>query len=145
MFHLPLSGDLTLPQTLFFRSDRSGNHRLLRSFDFSDPQRVQYLDMILKWGNWNLFQELLAVLRSIGDRHSGVSIANVATRWVLDQPAVGAVIIGESPDPIAPTSRRPLISRSLITIISTHLPSPLAVHPAMIYITPWAPSTRSSD
>jgi len=52
--------------------------------------------MILKvWGDWTLFQELLAVLRSIGDRHGGVSIANVATRWVLDQPAVGAVIIGE--------------------------------------------------
>jgi len=52
--------------------------------------------MILKvWGDWTLFQELLAVLRSIGNRHGGVSIANVATRWVLDQPAVGAVIIGE--------------------------------------------------
>ena len=51
--------------------------------------------MILKaWGDWTLFQELLAVLRSIGDRHGGASIANVATRWVLDQPAVGAVIIG---------------------------------------------------
>lgn len=52
--------------------------------------------MILKaWGDWALFQELLTVLRSIGDSHCGVSIANVATRWVLDQPAVGAVIIGE--------------------------------------------------
>jgi aryl-alcohol dehydrogenase-like predicted oxidoreductase len=52
--------------------------------------------MILKaWGDWTLFQELLVVLRSVGDRHGGVSIANVATRWVLDQPAVGAVIIGE--------------------------------------------------
>lgn len=52
--------------------------------------------MILKaWGNWSLFQELLSVLRLIGDRHGGVSIANVATRWVLDQPAVGAVIIGQ--------------------------------------------------
>ena len=52
--------------------------------------------MILKaWGDWALFQELLVVLRSIGNRHGGVSIANVATRWVLDQPAVGAVIIGE--------------------------------------------------
>ena len=52
--------------------------------------------MILKaWGDWSLFQELLVVLRSVGDRHGGVGIANVATRWVLDQPAVGAVIIGE--------------------------------------------------
>lgn len=59
------------------------------------PSQRKYLDMILKaWGDWALFQELLAVLRSIGSRHGGVSIANVATRWVLEQPAVGAVIIG---------------------------------------------------
>jgi len=59
------------------------------------PSQRKYLDMILKaWGDWNLFQELLVVLRTIGDRRGGVSIANVATRWVLDQPAVGAVIIG---------------------------------------------------
>jgi hypothetical protein len=52
--------------------------------------------MIVKaWGSWALFQELLVVLRGVGDRHSGASISNVATRWVLDQPAVGAVIIGE--------------------------------------------------
>ena len=52
--------------------------------------------MIVKaWGDWPLFQQLLGVLRSIGDRHGGASIANVATRWVLDHPFVGAVIIGE--------------------------------------------------
>lgn len=56
----------------------------------------QYLDMILKaWGDWPLFQQLLSVLRAIGDRHGGVSIANVAMRWVLDHPCVGAVIIGQ--------------------------------------------------
>lgn len=49
------------------------------------------------WGNWALFQTLLAVLRDVGDRHGGVSIANVATRWVLDHPFVGAVIIGNNP------------------------------------------------
>ena len=52
--------------------------------------------MIVKaWGDWPLFQQLLGVLRSIGDRHAGASIANIATRWVLDYPCVGAVIIGE--------------------------------------------------
>jgi len=59
------------------------------------PSQRKYLDMILKvWGDWNLFQTLLSTLRSIGDRHDGVSIANVATRWVLDHAFVGAVIIG---------------------------------------------------
>ena len=53
--------------------------------------------MILKaWGSWALFQELLATLRTIGNRHDAASIANVATRWVLDHSFVGAVIIGSS-------------------------------------------------
>ena len=52
--------------------------------------------MIVKaWGSWELFQSLLSVLRTIGDRH-GKSIANIATRWVLDHPFVGAVIIGNN-------------------------------------------------
>ena len=51
--------------------------------------------MIVKaWGSWALFQSLLAVLRSIADKYD-VSIANVATRWVLDHPFVGAVLIGK--------------------------------------------------
>lgn len=59
------------------------------------PSQRKYYDMIVKaWGDWPLFQELLAVLRAIGDRHGGASIANVATRWVLDHRCVGAVIIG---------------------------------------------------
>ncbi|KAF8147887.1 NADP-dependent oxidoreductase domain-containing protein [Crassisporium funariophilum] len=58
------------------------------------PSQRKYLDVIVKaWGSWELFQSLLLVLRMIGDRHER-SIANVATRWVLDHPFVGAVIIG---------------------------------------------------
>ena len=56
----------------------------------------QYLDTIVNvWGSWDLFQALLLVLRQIGDRH-GRSISNIATRWVLDHPFVGAVLIGMS-------------------------------------------------
>lgn len=56
---------------------------------------LQYLDIILKvWGDWELFQTLLSVLRTIGDRHENASIANIATRWVLDHPCVGAVLVG---------------------------------------------------
>ena len=52
--------------------------------------------MILQaWGDWSLFQSLLGALRKIGDKHAGVSISNVAVRWVLEHPFVGAVIIGE--------------------------------------------------
>ncbi|CAG7849281.1 SubName: Full=Uncharacterized protein {ECO:0000313/EMBL:CCA69495.1} [Serendipita indica DSM 11827] len=65
------------------------------------PSQKKYLDIILSaWGTWSLFQRLLHVLRTIADRRSTgdarrVSIANVATRWVLDHDEfVGAVIIG---------------------------------------------------
>lgn len=51
--------------------------------------------MILRaWGTWDLFQTLLHLLRDIADRHGGVSIANVATRWVLEHRFVGAAILG---------------------------------------------------
>ncbi len=51
--------------------------------------------MIVKaWGSWSLFQSLLSLLRSIADKYEGTSIANIATRWVLDHSFVGAVIIG---------------------------------------------------
>jgi aryl-alcohol dehydrogenase-like predicted oxidoreductase len=54
----------------------------------------QYLDIIVNaWGTWELFQSLLRLLRKIGDRH-GVTVSNIATRWVLDHAFVGAVIIG---------------------------------------------------
>lgn len=63
--------------------------------------------MIVKaWGTWELFQSLLTVLRMIGDQHGGLSIANIATRWVLDHPFVGAVIIGEYTPPRWETSRQ---------------------------------------
>ena len=50
--------------------------------------------MILNWGSWTLFQELLVVLAAIATKHGGVSLSNVATRWVLDFEFVGAVIVG---------------------------------------------------
>lgn len=53
----------------------------------------KYKNMIDAWGGWELFQELLAVLKQIADGHS-VSIANVAVRYILDKPAVAGVIAG---------------------------------------------------
>jgi aryl-alcohol dehydrogenase-like predicted oxidoreductase len=44
------------------------------------------------WGGWALFQELLRALRTVARRH-GVSVAAVARRWVLDQPAVSFIIV----------------------------------------------------
>ena len=53
----------------------------------------KYMKMIEAWGGWNLFQELLSVLNKIAQKHN-VNIANVATRYILDKPAVAGVIIG---------------------------------------------------
>lgn len=53
----------------------------------------KYKRMIDAWGGWELFQELLATLKEIGGRHNA-SVANVATRYILDKPAVAGVIIG---------------------------------------------------
>jgi aryl-alcohol dehydrogenase-like predicted oxidoreductase len=62
-------------------------------FAFENRSLVKYRLIIDEFGPWPLFQDLLAALRSIGDRH-GVSLASVATRWVLEQPQVGAAIVG---------------------------------------------------
>ncbi|MER5174711.1 MAG: aldo/keto reductase [Candidatus Nitrosocosmicus sp.] len=53
----------------------------------------KYKKMIDVWGGWNLFQELLFTLKEIAQKHN-VSIANVATRYILGKPAVAGVIIG---------------------------------------------------
>jgi aryl-alcohol dehydrogenase-like predicted oxidoreductase len=53
----------------------------------------KYKRMIDAWGGWALFQELLAALKQIADKHQ-VSIANVGVRYILDRPAVAGVIVG---------------------------------------------------
>ena len=44
-------------------------------------------------GGWGALQRVLVAAKRVGDRH-GVSIANVATRSILDQPGVAGVIVG---------------------------------------------------
>jgi aryl-alcohol dehydrogenase-like predicted oxidoreductase len=53
----------------------------------------KYMGMIDAWGGWGLFQELLTALKQVADKHA-VSLANVAVRYILDQPAVAGVIAG---------------------------------------------------
>ena len=54
---------------------------------------TKYKLIIDDFGGWDLFQHLLRVLRGIADTH-GADIATVASRAVLDLPAVAAVIVG---------------------------------------------------
>jgi aryl-alcohol dehydrogenase-like predicted oxidoreductase len=53
----------------------------------------KYKNMVDTWGGWSLFQELLQAIAQIAEKH-GVSIANVAVRYILDKPAVAGVIVG---------------------------------------------------
>ena len=58
-----------------------------------DWSKLKYKRFIDAVGGWDVLQTVLAALRGVARRH-GVSVANVATRWVLEQPAVAAVIVG---------------------------------------------------
>ncbi len=59
----------------------------------SNRSLIKYKLVIDDSGGWGAFQQLLRLLRGIADRH-GVSIAAVATRWVLQRAGVAAAIVG---------------------------------------------------
>ena len=61
--------------------------------ELSNPSLLKYKKFIDNWGGWNLFQNLLSTLYEISSTY-GVSIANVATRYILDKPNVAGVILG---------------------------------------------------
>ncbi|MBY6146854.1 aldo/keto reductase [Mameliella alba] len=58
-----------------------------------DWSRMKYMRFIETAGGWERFQRLLAALAQVGERH-GVSLSNVASRWVLEQGATAGVIVG---------------------------------------------------
>jgi aryl-alcohol dehydrogenase-like predicted oxidoreductase len=62
-------------------------------FDLDTASLQKYKNMIDAWGGWALYQDLLAVLKRIADKH-GVSIANLGCAYVLARPVVAGVIIG---------------------------------------------------
>ena len=61
----------------------------------TNRSRVKYKLIIDEFGGWDLFQSLLETLRKVAERH-GASIANVASRYVLELPLVAGVIVGAS-------------------------------------------------
>jgi aryl-alcohol dehydrogenase-like predicted oxidoreductase/enamine deaminase RidA (YjgF/YER057c/UK114 family) len=61
--------------------------------EVGDWSKMKYRRFIDAVGGWAALQGVLRAAKQVADRH-GVSIANVATRWVLEQPAVAAVIVG---------------------------------------------------
>ncbi len=64
--------------------------------DIPDWSKSKYKRFIDAVGGWAVLQGILGAASRIAKRH-GVSVANVATRWVLDHPAVAAAIVGARP------------------------------------------------
>ena len=66
---------------------------------FENRSHTKYKLIIEDFGGWALFQALLEVLQKIAHRrtrydHLPVSLAEVASSWVLHQPGAAAVIVG---------------------------------------------------
>ena len=62
-------------------------------FEFGNRSLVKYRLIIEEFGGWALFQELLATLRTVADRH-GADIPTIALKAALDSPDITAAIIG---------------------------------------------------
>jgi len=61
--------------------------------EVADWSKMKYRRFIDAVGGWGALQAVLRAADQVARRH-GVSVSNVATRWVLQQPAVAGVIIG---------------------------------------------------
>lgn len=55
--------------------------------------QMKYKRFIDAAGGWKMYQDLLHTVNDVA-RKQGVSMANVACRYILDEPAVGGIIIG---------------------------------------------------
>jgi aryl-alcohol dehydrogenase-like predicted oxidoreductase/enamine deaminase RidA (YjgF/YER057c/UK114 family) len=59
----------------------------------NDWSKMKYQRFIQAVGGWDALQNVLKAAQAIAHKHE-VSLSNVAVRWVLEQKAVGAVIVG---------------------------------------------------
>ncbi|RRQ50562.1 aldo/keto reductase [Maribacter algicola] len=55
--------------------------------------QMKYKRFIDAAGGWEAYQHVLKTVRTVADKHKA-SIANIATRYILENPAVAAVIVG---------------------------------------------------
>ncbi|WP_119388475.1 aldo/keto reductase [Taklimakanibacter lacteus] len=67
-----------------------GRARPSQAADWSTMKYLRFVDQI---GGWDALQAILSAAHQIAQKH-GVSIGNVATRWVLEQKAIAGIIIG---------------------------------------------------
>merc|ERR1711908_154486 len=104
---------------------------------------TKYYLMIEEAGGWSWFQRLLQTLRAIADRRSAdttssgppVTVAMVAAAWVLNRPAVAAIILGpRGPRHMATTTAMlglKLTGEDCAAIDAVHSPSALQAAAAL--------------
>lgn len=68
---------------------------------------TKYKLIVEEVGGWGRYQDLLDVVADVADKHD-VSIANVATRYVLEKPGVCAAIVGSRDTKHIDSNRRTL-------------------------------------
>lgn len=61
--------------------------------EIADWSKMKYKRFVDSVGGWSALQAILVALRDVAAKHQ-VSLPNVATRWVLEHPAVAATIVG---------------------------------------------------
>jgi aryl-alcohol dehydrogenase-like predicted oxidoreductase len=61
--------------------------------DLENRSLTKYKLIVEEVGGWGRYQDFLDVVADVADKHD-VSIANVATRYVLEKPGVCAAIVG---------------------------------------------------
>lgn len=76
-----------------FLTERWLNKEEPNDNDLKTWSQMKYKRYIDQAGGWEKFQNLLKAMKQTADQHN-ISMANVASRYILDQPGVGAVIIG---------------------------------------------------
>ncbi|WIA28486.1 hypothetical protein OEZ86_011029 [Tetradesmus obliquus] len=75
-----------------FLSDKYLNLSV-RDVSVDTYSKGKYASVLGQAGGWSWLQQLLQVLQQVAAKH-GTSISNVASRWVLQRPAVPAIILG---------------------------------------------------
>lgn len=64
-----------------------------RRINYDTYSKHRYKRIIEEVGGWPFHQRVVNVLAELAGKHE-TSVANIAARWVLNHPAVPAVIVG---------------------------------------------------
>jgi aryl-alcohol dehydrogenase-like predicted oxidoreductase/enamine deaminase RidA (YjgF/YER057c/UK114 family) len=76
-----------------FLTDRWVDKKEPSQNELTTWSQMKYKRFIAASGGWAKFQEVLKASKKVADKH-GVSIANIASRYIFENPNVAAIIVG---------------------------------------------------